>query len=295
MARSEAAVARGIYRPRRGKLSSSAWRNHSDRPNGAGKAVVARRSVPSLGAGRQFELTNIFQSGENLIGWGSHFFCKLPHDGKRVSWHQDASYWPLTPSKAITAWLAIDDADVGNACMRFIPGSHVLGHLTYTLTENDDANVLNQAVASVENLGAPVDDFALMTLLAFRFIPTLIGDAETLINQAHHTWKAASRHVVVLKARWYVLTHGDAAIGNLADHVDRELVSQYLAKQPTCRQRIDMAAAEELAWARYRHISERYDFAKEHDRDQIKRGELLPRGFTKPPRPRVRHAYKFGT
>lgn len=121
------------------------------------------------------------------------------------------------------------------------------------------------------------------------------GDAETLINQAHHTWKAASRHVVVLKARWYVLTHGDAAIGNLADHVDRELVSQYLAKQPTCRQRIDMAAAEELAWARYRHISERYDFAKEHDRDQIKRGELLPRGFTKPPRPRVRHAYKFGT
>jgi non-haem Fe2+, alpha-ketoglutarate-dependent halogenase len=96
--------------------------------------------------------------GENLIGWGSHFFCKLPHDGKRVSWHQDASYWPLTPSKAVTVWLAIDDADVGNACMRFIPGSHWFGHLTYTLTENDDANVLNQAVAGVEKLGAPVDD-----------------------------------------------------------------------------------------------------------------------------------------
>ena len=35
--------------------------------------------------------------GENVIAWGSHFFCKMPHDGKRVSWHQDASYWPLTP------------------------------------------------------------------------------------------------------------------------------------------------------------------------------------------------------
>jgi non-heme Fe2+,alpha-ketoglutarate-dependent halogenase len=95
--------------------------------------------------------------GENVIAWGSHFFCKLPGDGKRVSWHQDSSYWPLTPSKAVTAWLAIDDADVENACMRYIPGSHQLGHLTYTLSENDEANVLNQTVADAERLGAPVN------------------------------------------------------------------------------------------------------------------------------------------
>ena len=75
--------------------------------------------------------------GENVVAWGSHFFCKMPHDGKRVSWHQDASYWPLSPSKAATVWLAIDDADCENACMRFIPGSHHFGHLTYQLTEND--------------------------------------------------------------------------------------------------------------------------------------------------------------
>ena len=30
--------------------------------------------------------------GENLICWGTHYFAKMPHDGKRVSWHQDASY-----------------------------------------------------------------------------------------------------------------------------------------------------------------------------------------------------------
>src|SRR5579863_7835411 len=95
--------------------------------------------------------------GEDVIAWGSHFFCKMPGDGKRVSWHQDASYWPLTPSKAVTAWLAIDDATVENACMRFIPGSHRLGHLTYTLSENDEANVLNQTVAGVDELGPPVN------------------------------------------------------------------------------------------------------------------------------------------
>jgi non-haem Fe2+, alpha-ketoglutarate-dependent halogenase len=95
--------------------------------------------------------------GDNLIGWGSHFFCKMPGDGKRVSWHQDASYWPLTPSMAVTAWLAIDDATTENACMRYIPGSHHLGHLTYTLSENDEGNVLNQKVVGAEALGAPVN------------------------------------------------------------------------------------------------------------------------------------------
>jgi non-haem Fe2+, alpha-ketoglutarate-dependent halogenase len=95
--------------------------------------------------------------GENIVAWGSHFFCKMPGDGKRVSWHQDSSYWPLTPSMAVTAWLAIDDASVENACMRYIPGSHRLGHLTYTLSENDEANVLNQTVAGAETLGKPID------------------------------------------------------------------------------------------------------------------------------------------
>jgi ectoine hydroxylase-related dioxygenase (phytanoyl-CoA dioxygenase family) len=96
--------------------------------------------------------------GENVIGWGSHYFCKMPRDGKRVSWHQDASYWPLTPSRTVTVWLAIDDADTENACMRFIPGSHLYGHLTWRLSEDDEGNVLNQTIAEVERFGAPVDD-----------------------------------------------------------------------------------------------------------------------------------------
>jgi len=95
--------------------------------------------------------------GENVIAWGSHFFCKMPHDGKRVSWHQDASYWPLSPSKTATVWLAIDDADRQNACMRFIPGTHHFGHLTYRLTENDGDNVLDQTVENAEEFGEPID------------------------------------------------------------------------------------------------------------------------------------------
>ncbi len=94
--------------------------------------------------------------GPSVVGWGSHFFCKMPGDGKTVSWHQDASYWPLTPSKAVTVWLAIDDANRENAAMKYISGTHVLGHLTYKLSETDASNVLNQAVPEVEQYGDPV-------------------------------------------------------------------------------------------------------------------------------------------
>jgi len=37
--------------------------------------------------------------GPDIICWGTHFFCKNAHDPKSVTWHQDASYWPLTPHR----------------------------------------------------------------------------------------------------------------------------------------------------------------------------------------------------
>ena len=95
--------------------------------------------------------------GENVVGWGSHYFCKLPHDGKAVAWHQDASYWPLTPSKTVTVWLAIDDADRENACMQFLPRSHLAGHLEFRRSSESEANVLDQTVDDVERYGAPID------------------------------------------------------------------------------------------------------------------------------------------
>jgi non-heme Fe2+,alpha-ketoglutarate-dependent halogenase len=96
--------------------------------------------------------------GDNVVGWGSHFFCKMPGDGKSVAWHQNASYWPLTPSKAVTVWLAIDDADTENACMRFIAGSHHHGHLTYRPSGAHEHNVLNQSIENAEQYGTVVND-----------------------------------------------------------------------------------------------------------------------------------------
>jgi ectoine hydroxylase-related dioxygenase (phytanoyl-CoA dioxygenase family) len=65
--------------------------------------------------------------GPDIMLLATHFFCKYPTAGgeeKFVAWHQDVTYWGLEPPVAVTAWYAVDDADVENGCMRVIPGTH---------------------------------------------------------------------------------------------------------------------------------------------------------------------------
>lgn len=94
--------------------------------------------------------------GPNFVAWGTHYFCKLPHDERKVPWHQDASYWPFDRSRTVTVWLAIDDADEENAAMKFIPGTHKMGHLDWG--ETNDPAVLVQEITGVDTLGEPCYD-----------------------------------------------------------------------------------------------------------------------------------------
>jgi hypothetical protein len=93
--------------------------------------------------------------GDAFACWSTHFFCKLPHEEKSVTWHQDAPYWPFSPSKTATVWLAIDDVDVGNGAMRVIPGSHRHGALPMRRSRPDEKNVLWWTVDDVERYGRP--------------------------------------------------------------------------------------------------------------------------------------------
>jgi non-heme Fe2+,alpha-ketoglutarate-dependent halogenase len=95
--------------------------------------------------------------GPNIICWATHYFCKLPGDDKGVSWHQDCSYWALTPSKTVTVWLAIDAADRENGCMRVIPRSHLHGHFDWKESDQAEHNVLTQTIDNAERYGQPVD------------------------------------------------------------------------------------------------------------------------------------------
>ena len=63
--------------------------------------------------------------GPDIVLLATHFFCKYPDMGQQiVPWHQDTAYFGLEPQRACTIWLAIDDVEVENGCMRLIPSSH---------------------------------------------------------------------------------------------------------------------------------------------------------------------------
>jgi phytanoyl-CoA hydroxylase len=55
------------------------------------------------------------------------WFNKPPVVGKPTPAHQDGYYFMLEPNEAVTMWLALDNVDEQNGCMRYIAGSHRTG------------------------------------------------------------------------------------------------------------------------------------------------------------------------
>ena len=84
--------------------------------------------------------------GPNFVLWGGQFFLKEPFDGSVVPWHQDAQYWPLTPAKAITVWLALYDTDEENGAMKIVKGSHKQGMFKHKINKAKNF-ALNQEVS----------------------------------------------------------------------------------------------------------------------------------------------------
>ena len=94
--------------------------------------------------------------GPDIICWASAILSKGPHDPKRVPWHQDASFWRLTPARTVTVWLAIDDVDEGNSAMMWIPGTHDKGR--FELEEADEDSVFHIQTKNADSMGTPVFD-----------------------------------------------------------------------------------------------------------------------------------------
>ncbi|CAE8592602.1 unnamed protein product [Polarella glacialis] len=100
--------------------------------------------------------------GPQFVCWSAHLFCKLPGDPTEQPWHQDAGFWPLTQSRAITLWLAFDDVDASNSSVTYVEGSHRLARLPWQPTASEhclltaeipDVDLLGPFVASVLGAG----------------------------------------------------------------------------------------------------------------------------------------------
>ena len=78
---------------------------------------------------RRPQLTDRMASviGNDLFLWRIGAFNKQANDGLgklEIPWHQDRNFWPIEPALVCSAWLAVDDVNVGNSALHFIPETH---------------------------------------------------------------------------------------------------------------------------------------------------------------------------
>jgi len=64
-------------------------------------------------------------SSIELRVWHDQIQYKPPQIGGVNRWHQDSPLWGILMPKTsqVTAWVALDDVDESNGCMRMVPGS----------------------------------------------------------------------------------------------------------------------------------------------------------------------------
>ncbi len=75
--------------------------------------------------------------GAPISLYADQALLKPPRYGSEKPFHQDNAYFRVEPDDAVvTCWAALDDADVENGCMHYIPGSQRLGRVDHTLIEN---------------------------------------------------------------------------------------------------------------------------------------------------------------
>jgi len=96
--------------------------------------------------------------GPDILCWSTSFFIKEAHSPSFVSWHQDATYWGLSTTDVITAWIALSDVPMASGPMKFWPGSHLRNQLEHRDTfDNDNLLSRGQEIAVDVPAGEGVD------------------------------------------------------------------------------------------------------------------------------------------
>lgn len=61
--------------------------------------------------------------GPNIMFWSDKVVFKAEEADHDTPWHQDWPYW--RGCHKLNAWVALDDADPSNGCLKLVPGSHL--------------------------------------------------------------------------------------------------------------------------------------------------------------------------
>jgi hypothetical protein len=88
--------------------------------------------------------------GPNIQYFQDNVFYKPARDGSSTGWHQDNIWWHADPPNMLTVWIALDDVDLSNGGVQYIPGSNA--HLIEPEMPVKDINGLEYKTLSPEQI-----------------------------------------------------------------------------------------------------------------------------------------------
>ncbi|HVU87571.1 MAG TPA: phytanoyl-CoA dioxygenase family protein [Pirellulales bacterium] len=102
--------------------------------------------------------------GEPANAEPPEWFNKPPRTNHVTPPHQDNYYFCLTPPSVLTIWLALDDVDAENGCLRFVAGSHRRGYRAH-------------CTSAILGFSQGINDYAAADFVQEVAAPVRAGDA----------------------------------------------------------------------------------------------------------------------
>ncbi|SDM70169.1 phytanoyl-CoA dioxygenase family protein [Kriegella aquimaris] len=85
--------------------------------------------------GSRFEKLASILLNDGVQGKNIQYFNKPPKIGKPTPPHQDGYYFMLAPNEAVTMWLALEEVNEINGCVRYVKESHKYGMRSHGRTK----------------------------------------------------------------------------------------------------------------------------------------------------------------
>ena len=89
--------------------------------------------------------------------WHDQTLIKEPF-GNPTAWHLDTPYWSFSSRDAVSIWIALEDATLGNGCMWFVPGSHEISTYENAGIDENMASLFDTypEMAKIDPVGVPM-------------------------------------------------------------------------------------------------------------------------------------------
>ncbi len=192
--------------------------------------------------------------GPDILVYTATFFIKEANSPTFAAWHQDATYFGLTPHEHVTAWVALSDASAAAGCMEVVPARgrpaqlrHAALGLEHSINGGGQAIVEEFDQSGSVMMELPAGSFSLHhTLCRHRSAPNRAAHRRIGIGISYIPTRCRLTGSVRMYAR---LVHGEDRFGHFEPipAPEGEFASAALARHEQVYRRYRDNYAEQIA------------------------------------------------